>query len=74
MTKLIRSAFNPIMTSFDLQGSNGCVKSGKKLIREKRHWEHRILKLGGPNYMMSNKMLDSEGKELTWNKGLIQKK
>lgn len=40
-----------------------------KLIREKRHWEHRILKLGGPNYMMSNKMLDSEGKELTWNKG-----
>lgn len=40
-----------------------------KLIREKRHWEKRILKLGGPNYMMSNKMLDSEGKELTWNKG-----
>jgi len=40
-----------------------------KLIREKRHWEHRILKLGGPNYMMSNKMLDSEGKELQWNKG-----
>jgi len=40
-----------------------------KLIREKRHWEYRIVKLGGPNYMMSNKMLDSEGKELTWNKG-----
>ena len=23
-----------------------------KLIREKRHWEHRIIKLGGPNYIM----------------------
>jgi len=40
-----------------------------KLIREKRHWEHRIIKLGGPNYIMSNKMLDAEGKELQWNRG-----
>lgn len=40
-----------------------------KLIREKRHWEHRIIKLGGPNYILSNKMLDNEGKELQWNKG-----
>ena len=23
-----------------------------KLIREKRHWENRIIKLGGPNYIM----------------------
>ena len=23
-----------------------------KLIREKRHWEKRIIKLGGPNYIM----------------------
>ena len=54
-----------------------------KLIREKRHWEKRIIKLGGPNYIMrlvmgfmaflhyncSNKMLDAEGKELMWNRG-----
>lgn len=40
-----------------------------KLIREKRHWENRIIKLGGPNYIMSNKMLDAEGKELMWNRG-----
>lgn len=40
-----------------------------KLIREKRHWEDRIKKLGGPDYMSSNKMLDHEGKELQWNKG-----
>jgi len=40
-----------------------------KLIREKRHWEERIKKLGGPNYIESNKMLDHEGKELQWNRG-----
>lgn len=40
-----------------------------KLIREKRHWEDRIKKLGGPDYINSNKMLDHEGKELQWNRG-----
>lgn len=40
-----------------------------KLIREKRHWEERIKKLGGPDYITSNKMLDHEGKELQWNRG-----
>ena len=55
-----------------------------KLIREKRHWEERIKKLGGPDYiakwdsekfqrlltnMFSNKMMDTEGKELQWNRG-----
>lgn len=40
-----------------------------KLIREKRHWEERIKKLGGPDYIASNKMLDIEGKELQWNRG-----
>ena len=27
-----------------------------KLIREKRHWEKRIIKLGGPNYIMRSVM------------------
>lgn len=40
-----------------------------KLIREKRHWEERVKKLGGPDYISSNKMLDAEGKELQWNRG-----
>lgn len=33
-----------------------------KLIREKSHWEKRIIELGGPNYMVySAKMTDLEG-------------
>lgn len=34
-----------------------------KLIREKGHWEARILELGGPNYAkMGSKVTDAEGK------------
>ena len=41
-----------------------------KLIREKRHWEDRILELGGPDYAkVGPKMLDNEGKELPGNRG-----
>eukprot|EP00794_Sanderia_malayensis_P020341 gene20341-22344_t len=41
-----------------------------KLLREKRHWEDRILELDGPNYAkVGPKMLDKEGKELPGNRG-----
>ena len=41
-----------------------------KLLREKRHWEDRIVELGGPDYAkVGPKMLDSEGKELPGNRG-----
>lgn len=41
-----------------------------KLIREKRHWEDRIIELGGPDYSkVGPKMLDNEGKELPGNRG-----
>lgn len=41
-----------------------------KLIREKGHWERRILELGGPNYAKSApKITDSEGKDMTSGKG-----
>lgn len=41
-----------------------------KLLREKRHWEDRIIELGGPDYAkVGPKMLDSEGKELPGNRG-----
>ncbi|XP_065066165.1 pre-mRNA-splicing factor ISY1 homolog [Rhopilema esculentum] len=41
-----------------------------KLIREKRHWEDRVLELGGPDYAkVGPKMLDNEGKELPGNRG-----
>jgi len=35
-----------------------------KLIREKHHWEKRIIELGGPNYIATApKILDHDGKE-----------
>ncbi|XP_059146701.1 pre-mRNA-splicing factor ISY1 homolog [Physella acuta] len=41
-----------------------------KLLREKGHWEDRILELGGPDYRkIGPKMLDSDGKEVPGNKG-----
>jgi len=41
-----------------------------KLIREKRHWEDRILELGGPDYKrIGPKMLDHEGKAVPGNRG-----
>jgi len=32
-----------------------------KLIREKSHWERRIMELGGPNYRLLAKSTDSQG-------------
>jgi len=41
-----------------------------KLIREKNHWQDRILELGGPDYRkVGPKMLDHEGKEVPGNRG-----
>jgi len=42
------------------------IVSVNKLIREKGHWEVRILELGGLDYAtVSPKVTDSEGKELS---------
>ncbi|KAK0064136.1 pre-mRNA-splicing factor ISY1 [Biomphalaria pfeifferi] len=41
-----------------------------KLLREKGHWEDRIVELNGPDYKKTGpKMLDSDGKEVPGNKG-----
>ncbi|KAK3103849.1 hypothetical protein FSP39_022418, partial [Pinctada imbricata] len=41
-----------------------------KLLREKGHWEDRIVELGGADYKkVGPKMLDQEGKEVPGNKG-----
>ncbi|CAD7697029.1 unnamed protein product [Ostreobium quekettii] len=41
-----------------------------KLIREKGHWERRIVELGGPNYAKgAPKITDSEGREVAEGKG-----
>ena len=35
-----------------------------KLLREKRHWENRIIELGGRDMRRRSRMLDREGKEI----------
>ena len=41
-----------------------------KLMREKGHWEDRIIQLGGPDHRnMGPKMIDHDGKELPGNRG-----
>lgn len=35
-----------------------------KLLREKRHWENRIIELGGRDMRRRSRMLDKEGKEV----------
>ncbi|KAH9494516.1 NineTeen Complex (NTC) component [Bulinus truncatus] len=41
-----------------------------KLLREKGHWEDRIVEIGGPDYKKTGpKMLDGDGKEVPGNKG-----
>jgi len=40
-----------------------------KLLREKRHWEARILELGGSDLRKKSRMLDREGQEVPGSKG-----
>ncbi|KAJ3341165.1 NineTeen Complex (NTC) component [Gonapodya sp. JEL0774] len=41
-----------------------------KLIREKSHWENRIIELGGPNYKRSGgRTYDADGKEVPGSRG-----
>ncbi len=40
-----------------------------KNLREKRHWEKRIIELGGRNMMRRSRMLDNEGKEVAGSAG-----
>ncbi|KXS12933.1 Isy1-domain-containing protein [Gonapodya prolifera JEL478] len=40
-----------------------------KLMREKSHWENRIIELGGPNYKRGGKTLDAEGREVPGSRG-----
>jgi len=40
-----------------------------KLLREKRHWENRIVELGGRDMKRRSRMLDKEGKEIPGSHG-----
>ena len=40
-----------------------------KLLREKRHWEYRIIELGGRDLRRRSRMLDREGQEVPGSHG-----
>jgi pre-mRNA-splicing factor ISY1 len=58
---------NPGLGEFRIRDLNDEIN---KLLREKRHWEERIIELGGTDYIKTGpKMLDYEGKSLPGNRG-----
>lgn len=58
---------NPGLGEFRIRDLNDEIN---KLLREKRHWEDRIIELGGPDYNKHGpKMLDHDGKEVPGNRG-----
>ncbi|XP_004210924.1 pre-mRNA-splicing factor ISY1 homolog [Hydra vulgaris] len=67
VSKKVAQIQNAGMGEFRIRDLNDEIN---KLLREKRHWEDRIVELNGPNYAkIGPKMLDHEGKELPGNRG-----
>ena len=67
ISKKVAQIQNAGMGEFRIRDLNDEIN---KLMREKRHWEDRILELNGPNYAkVGPRMLDHEGKELPGNRG-----
>ncbi|KAJ1970190.1 NineTeen Complex (NTC) component [Dispira parvispora] len=55
------------LTEYQVRDLNDDIN---KSLREKRHWEERIVELGGPDYQsVGPKMLDHQGKEIPGNRG-----
>jgi hypothetical protein len=48
---------NPGLGEFKIRDLNDEIN---KLIREKAHWEKRIIELGGPNYLVRAKHLSTQ--------------
>lgn len=58
---------NPGLGEFRIRDLNDEIN---KNMREKKHWQERIIELGGPNYFkVGPKMLDYEGKEVPGDPG-----
>lgn len=58
---------NPGLGEFRIRDLNDEIN---KSMREKKHWQERIMELGGPNYFkVGPKMLDYEGKEVPGDPG-----
>lgn len=67
ISKKVAQIQNAGMGEFRIRDLNDEIN---KLLREKRHWEDRIVELDGPNYAkVGPRMLDHDGRELPGNRG-----
>mmetsp|Transcript_21091 Transcript_21091/g.42813 ORF Transcript_21091/g.42813 Transcript_21091/m.42813 type:complete len:263 (+) Transcript_21091:83-871(+) len=66
ISKKVSEIQNPGLGEFKIRDLNDEIN---KLVREKGHWERRIIDLGGPNYLRSSVMLDSNGQEVPGTRG-----
>lgn len=67
ISKKVAQIQNAGMGEFRIRDLNDEIN---KLLREKRHWQDRIVELNGPDYgKIGPRMLDHEGKELPGNRG-----
>lgn len=61
ITRLVADIQNAGLGEHMLRDMNDTIN---KKIREKRHWERQILRLGGPNYLGKDAMIDADGREV----------
>ena len=67
ISKKVSQIQNPGLGEYRIRDLNDEIN---KLLREKGHWQDRILELGGPDYYkIGPKMIDHEGKEVPGNRG-----
>jgi len=67
IAKKVSEIQNPGLGEFKIRDLNDLIN---KLVREKGHWEKRILELGGPNYMkVKTGIVDADGNEMAGTRG-----
>lgn len=67
ITKKVAEIQNPGLGEFKIRDINDLIN---KLVREKGHWEKRVLELGGPNYVKTKTgIVDADGNEMAGTKG-----
>lgn len=66
ISKRVTQIQNAGLGEFRLRDLNDQIN---RFLREKRHWEQRIVELGGVNYAKAGRQLESDGQEVPGNRG-----